>query len=166
MDFSFPYRRVNLSDGSSVDDWKGVIEPKLGGMWVLKIKNPDFSGRQTGHVVIRRLPPGSYVIENFAFGGQIPGIASYDWSSAKPFKIGFTIARGQATYIGSFIRAPSLGTSLQPQLGAAGFFIVSDQSDRDLPIAQNKNPQLPAVSIQVADVDAFGSAALRGREPQ
>ncbi len=166
MDFSFPYHRVSLVDGSSVDDWKGVIEPKLGGMWVLRIKNPDFSGRETGHVIVRRLPPGSYAIDNFAFFGQLPGVASYQWSSGKPFKISFVIAKGQATYIGSFMRAPSLGTSLQPQLGAAGFFVVSNRSDRDLPIARRMIPQLPTTDLQVTDVDAFGSAALRSHEPQ
>ena len=164
MNFSFPYHRIALADGRPANDWKGVIEPKLGGMWVLKIKDPDFTGHETGQVVVRRVPAGRYAIENFAFFGQTPS-ASYNWSSAKPFSMQFTVAPNQATYIGSFIRAPSLGTSLQGQLGAAGYFVVSDQANRDVPIARGKLSSLPQVSTQVTDVDAFGSVALRSSDP-
>lgn len=165
MDFSFPYKRVAQLDGSSVNDWSGVIEPKLGGMWTLKIKKPDFEGRETGHVIIRRLPPGRYAITNFGFSGQIPGVGGIDWSAAKPFEIPFSIKPGQATYIGSFMRSPSFGTSLQPQLGAAGFFVIADRSNRDLPIALRKNSLLPSAIIEVSNVDEIGNIALRSKEP-
>ncbi len=164
MDFGFPYRPVTLLNGVPAKDWKGEIEPRLGGAIYLKVKNPDFEGREAGHVVLRRLPPGDYVIDNFSFGGQLAG-TSYAWSSATPFAIRFTIRPGQATYIGSFMRAVSLGTPLEPVLGAAGFFVIADRSDRDLPIARSRLPGLPDVTVQVTDVDAFGNAALRSREP-
>lgn len=165
MHFDFPYGRVALPDGTAVSDWRGTIEPKLGGAIYLKIKNPDFEGRETGQIVVRRLPPGDYLIDNFAFYGSSPLGAAYDWSSARPFAIRFTITPGKATYIGSFMRAPSLGTSLQPTLGAAGFFVVADRSERDLPLIGAKLPAGCAVVAQVTDVDAFGSAALRSAEP-
>ena len=164
MDFSFPYHRVSEPDGTAVNDWSGLIEPKLGGMWTLRIKNPDFSGRETGHVVIRRLPPGRYTIENFAFGGQTP-TAQYSWSSAKPFVIQFNISSNETTYIGSFMRSPSFGTSLQPQLGAAGFFVISNQKIRDLAIARTKRALPAGENLQVTDVDEFGNLALHSREP-
>jgi hypothetical protein len=165
MDFTFPYRRTSQSDGIKVGEWDGRIEPSLGGMWVLKIKNPDFSGLETGHVIIRRLPPGQYAIEDFHFGGSMPGVATYSWSSAKPFVIPFSITPNQATYIGSYMRSPSFGTPLQPQLGAAGFFVISDQAARDLPIARRKVPQLEVVNSQVTNVDSFGNPALRNQSP-
>jgi hypothetical protein len=165
MHFDFPYGRVALPDGTAVNDWRGLIEPKLGGAIYLKIKNPDFEGRETGQIVVRRLPPGDYLIDNFAFYGSSPTGAAYDWSSAKPFAIRFTIRPGKATYIGSFMRAPSLGTSLQPTLGAAGFFVVADRSARDLPLIGPKLPTGCEVVTQVTDVDAVGSAALRSAEP-
>lgn len=165
MHFDFPYRRTALPDGAPANDWKGKISPTVGGAIYLKIKNPDFEGRESGHVVVRRLPPGDYVIDNFAFYGSSPMGAAYDWSSAKPFAIRFTIRPGQATYIGSFMRAVSLGTPLEPQLGAAGFFVVADRAGRDLPIARTRLPAACEVTAQVTDVDAFGNAALRGREP-
>lgn len=164
LDFDFQFHRVALPDGSPANDWKGKIEPSLGGAIYLKVEDPDFEGRETGHVRVRRLPPGEYVVDNYAFGGQLAG-TSYAWSSAKPFAIRFTIQAGKAVYIGSFMRTVSLGTSLEPQLGASGFFVIADRSARDLPIARSRQPSLPDVTVQVTDVDTFGSAALRSREP-
>jgi hypothetical protein len=165
MNFDFPYRRISAADGSAVTDWKGVIEPTVGGAWVLKIKNPDFLGRESGHVVVRRLPPGRYVIDQFAFAGGGMGMPFFSWSSAKPFRIPFSIRPGQSTYIGSFMRAPSLGTPLQPQLNAAGYFLIADRSDRDLPIARRKNASVDPVTVEVTDVGAFDSIVLRNSEP-
>ena len=164
MHFGFPFRRIALPDGSPANDWKGEIAPSLGGAIYLKVKNPDFEGRETGHVVIRRLPPGDYLIDNFSFGGQLAG-TSFAWSSATPFAIPFTVLPGGATYIGSFMRAPSLGTALEPALGASGFFVIADRAGRDLPIAKARLPALPDVVSQVTNVDRFGNAALRSREP-
>ena len=166
LDFWFPYKYDIPNSSNRASEWIGLISPTLGGMWYLRVMNPDFTGREAGHVVVRRLPPGHYSIENFGFGGQIPGIATYDWSSAVPFKIEFNIAPGRATYIGSFMRTVSLGTSLEAQLGAAGFFVIANRAERDLPIARQKMPQLPEINIAVTDVSIFGSAVLRNSEPE
>jgi hypothetical protein len=165
MRFDFPYRRVARFDGTPVQDWSGTIEPTVGGAWVLKIRNPDFVGRESGHVVVRRLPPGRYLIDQFAFAGGGMGLGTFDWSSAVPFSIRFTIEPGAATYIGSFMRAPSLGTSLERELKAAGYFLIADRSARDLPIARSKMPALAEIKTQVTDVTQFGSIALRRDEP-
>lgn len=165
MHFDFPCRRIAQADGAPVNDWMGTIEPKLGGAIYLKIKNPDFTGRETGQIVVRRLPPGDYLIETFVFYGSSPLGASYDWSAAKPFAIRFTIEPGKATYIGSFMRAPSLGTSLEPKLGAVGFFVVADRSERDLPLIKTRLPMALEILSQVTDVDPIGNALMRSREP-
>jgi len=86
--------------------------------------------------------------------------------SARPFSIPFTIRPGEATYIGNFARAPSLGTSLGPVLGAAGFFVISDKSERDLAIARQRRPGLPPVTVTVTNVSTWGHAMLRVDEPQ
>lgn len=165
MHFDFPYRRVALPDGTPIQDWKGSIEPTLGGAWVLKIKSPDFTGRESGHVVVRRLPPGNYLIDQFAFAGGGMGMGAISWSSAVPFAIRFAIKSGAATYIGSFMRAPSLGTPMEPQLNAAGYFLIADRSTRDFPIARAKVPALAAITTEVTDVTQFGSIVLRRDEP-
>jgi hypothetical protein len=50
-------------------------------------------------------------------------------------------------------------------LGAAGFFVIANRAERDLPIARQKNPQLPEINIEVTDVSSFGSAILRNSVP-
>ena len=164
MHFDFSYRRVATVDGAAVADWKGKIQPRLGGAIYLKVKNPDFTGKETGHVVVTRLPPGNYEVHSFGFAGST-ALGSVHWSPSKPFSLPFTIRPGEATYIGSFMRSPSLGTSLQPKLGAAGFFVVADRSDRDLPIARTRLPAEAALTQQVTDVSQFGSLALRTAQP-
>lgn len=165
MRFDFPYRRVALPDGTPIQDWTGTIAPTVGGAWVLRVKNPDFAGRETGHVVVRRLPPGQYVIDQFAFAGGGIGMGVIDWSSAVPFSIPFSIRPGEATYIGSFMRAPSLGTPLESEVNAAGYFLIADRSARDVPIARAKVPTLTSITAEVTDVTRFGSIVLRRDEP-
>lgn len=165
MRFDFPYRRVALPNGEPVQDWTGTIAPAVGGAWVLKVKNPDFIGRETGHVVVRRLPPGQYLIDQFGFSGGGVGMGVIDWSSAVPFAIRFTIKPGEATYIGSFMRAPSLGTPLEAQVNAAGYFLIADRNERDVPVARAKVPGLAQITIAVTDVTQFGSVVLRRDEP-
>jgi hypothetical protein len=165
MRFDFPYRRVALLDGTPIQDWAGTIEPTVGGAWLLKVKNPDFTGRESGHVVVRRLPPGQYLIDQFAFSGGGFGMGVIDWSSAVPFSIRFTIKPGAATYIGSFMRAPSIGTPLEPRINAAGYFLIADRSERDVAIARSKVPTLVTITTDVTDVTQFGSIVLRRDEP-
>ena len=165
MNFDFSYHRLATPDGQPVDDAKGKMEPRLGGAIYLKIKNPDFTGEESGHVVIRRIPPGHYQVDRFFFAGWNPAGGSVRWSPARPFALPFDIRPGEATYIGSFMRAPSLGTPLQPVLGAAGFFLVADRSQRDLAIATARLTPGTKITSAVTDVSAFGSAALRTSLP-
>lgn len=165
MKFDFSYHRLATGEGQPVDDWDGTIKPTVGGAIYLKIKNPDFVGEESGHVVVRRLPPGSYEVNNYYFSGFLPGVATYRWSPARPFSLPFRVRSGEATYIGSFMRSPSLGTSLQPVLGAAGFFVVADRSERDLPIAAGRLGGSITINKEVTDVSTFESAALRTGQP-
>src|SRR5436190_15999142 len=57
MHFDFSYRRLSTLEGAPTQDWRGKIEPKLGGAIYLKVKDPDFAGEESGHVVVTRLPP-------------------------------------------------------------------------------------------------------------
>lgn len=164
MNFTFRYRRDALPSGERAADQQGVIECRCVGFWSARMPDPDFTGRETGKVVIRRLPAGDYSIFDFGFGGSIAGMSTR-YSSGEPFSIPFRIRPGEVTYIGNFARAPSLGTPLERQLGAAGFFVISDKSERDLAIARRKDASIMDVSEQVTDVSAFGHPALRTVEP-
>lgn len=164
MNFSFSYQRVAAPDGSRTSDRPRLIECRCVGFFRAQMADPDFTGRATGKVIAVRVPAGQYEVFQFGFGGSVAG-TGLAWSSRKPFSLPFTVRPGEATYIGSFARAPSLGTPLQPQLGAAGYFIVSDESERDLKIARDRDPALPPVRTEVTDVTQFDHPALRRAEP-
>lgn len=139
--FFFRYGRTLSPDGHVASDWKGRIFPryKLFARFNT-MENPDFAGEETGQINVRRLPPGHYEVSDFSFAGSIPSVVIYTYSTGIPFSIPFDVRSGEATYIGTFMRLPSLKTSLQPILGAAGFFVIADRSERDLPIAKGKLP--------------------------
>jgi hypothetical protein len=49
-------------------------------------------------------------------------------------------------------------------LGAQGYFVIADKSDRDLAIARQRRPELPAATVAVTDVSAWGHPMLRADE--
>lgn len=155
MSFRFEYRRTATSSGEAVTDNRGAMVCDCVGFFNPRPSNLDYRGREAGRVFVRQLPPGRYEIYDFGFRGTIV-VANIEWSSSTPFAIPFTINPGETTYIGNFARAPSLGTSLEPTLGAVGYFVVSDQSERDLAIARTKEPALPPVRLEVTDVAPLG----------
>jgi hypothetical protein len=161
MRFRFPYSLTQSSDREALGNWKGYIRPRVGGAIYLKIIDPDFEGYETGHVVSRKLPPGRYTISDFEFFGSGPD-GSYEWKPQAPFSINFTIEQGTATYVGSFMR--SLAPPGDPSgIGPAGYFLVADRAERDLPIAMSRLPAGMTVLEQVTDVDQFGSKVLRSK---
>lgn len=163
MNFTFRYRSVGPVLGRS-RPLSGVIECRCIGFFSARMANPDYTGRETGKVVMHHLPPGDYEIHDFGFGGSL-GSTMTSFSSGQPFVTPFTIRPGEATYIGNFARAPSLGTPLEPVLGATGFFVISDQSERDLPIARLRFADFVEPAVSVTDVSVFIHPALRSSEP-
>ncbi len=161
MNFEFGFQRTATSSGEEVNDNRGAMICRCVGFFSPRPSNLDYYGREAGRVFVRSLPPGRYEIYDFGFSGTII-VAGVEWSSATPFSIPFTINPGEATYIGNFARAPSLGTRLEPQLGAVGYFVISDQSERDLAIARARDVALPPVRVDVTDVSNLGHPMLYG----
>lgn len=164
MNFAFRFRRIALPSGAATRDHEGMIGCRCVGIIRARISNPDFTGRQVGKVFLQRLPAGEYEIYDFGFGGSI-GMMTTTYRSATPFALHFRINAGEATYVGNYARAPSMGTALQPQFGVAGYFVISDQSERDIAIARQKDPTLPPVHISVPDIAALGHPAIFARDP-
>jgi len=153
MNFSFFYKKKGDARDADSLDGAGDIVCRCVGLWHPIMSDPDYNtGYESGKVQIQHLPPGDYEIYTLNFGGSLPGLATVEWFPKKGFSIPFTIKAGEATYIGNFARHPSLGTPLASQLGATGYFIVSDKSTRDIGIAKTRDPNLPPVTMSVTDV--------------
>lgn len=165
INFAFRYKRIRNPAGGQVSDWSGTIGCGCVGLLRARAGGADYQGRETGRVHIRRLPPGDYEVFNFGFGGSI-GSTMVTTRSARRFSIPFTIRAGEATYIGNFARAPSLGTPLQRQLGARGFFVISNKAERDLAIARQRRSDLPNATVAFTDVSGWGHTMLRSDEPR
>lgn len=164
MNFSFSYRRIALNSGEAVRDSGGTIGCGCVGIFRARRSDVDYEGRERGKVYILSLPPGEYEIFDFGFGGTI-GTLAIASSSARRFSLRFRIGSGEATYIGNFARAPSMGTPLRARFGAAGYFVISNKSERDIPIARRREPALSEVRIEVPDASATGQPMLFARDP-
>jgi hypothetical protein len=163
MDFLFRYKRVALPNGEAVSDNGGLIRLKRTGLWGPKM-DVDFEGHDSGYVFVRSLPPGHYEIYDFGLSGS-RGMSAVYTSSREKFAIPFDIQAGEATYIGSFARAPSFQGPMHRVAGAMGYFIVSDQSERDLPIARARHAELPAdIRNAVFDVTALNHPIILTKE--
>ena len=164
--FSFSYRPTILTTNTKGVAWAGQIEPRLSGAFKLKVKNPDYTGNETGHVIVRRLPPGKYEVFDFDFATHaLYSGTSYYYSSGVPFSLPFTIRRGEATYVGRFMRWYDGGKSIGSAMRAIGPFIVADRSSTDFSIAKGRFPMGVPFKIEVTDVSKFRSPVLLTKKP-
>jgi hypothetical protein len=108
------------------------------------------------------LPPGQYLIDQFAFAGGGICMVRIDWSSAVPFSVRFTIKPGEASCIGTFMRAPSVQTPSESKFYGA-LFLIANRRMHNVQIANAKVPTLVSITT---DVTRFGSIVLRRDEPR
>ena len=166
MNFTFYYRKVGQGTNPDSTYGAGRIDCACVAFWRAQMSDPDYVGPpETGKVMIHHLPPGDYEVYTFGFSGTLI-VAGVSWSPDKVFSLPFTIKPGQATYIGNFVRGPSLGTKLEPTLGAAGFFMISDKHERDIEIARKHDPNLPPVTVSVTDVSNLGYPMIFASDPR
>lgn len=117
--------------------------------------------KEEGIVDIRRLPPGDYEIFNYqAHINSAP--LQGRWKAKSDFSIPFTIAAGRATYIGEMM-AVEIGSE-KPFLGSrkheGAYFVLTDKSARDVPIARTKEPNVGEVAITVVDPNSLANPAI------
>ena len=166
MNFTFYYRKAGQGTDPTSIFGAGEIDCACVGFWHAQMSDPDYVGPpETGKVFVQHLPPGDYEVYTYGFSGTII-VASVSWSPRKVFSLPFSIKPGQATYIGNFVRGPSLGTKLEPTLGAAGFFMISDKHERDIEIARRRDPGLPPVTVSVTDVSNMGDPMIFASDPR
>jgi len=133
---------------------------------ILESRKPDFSDTaESGVVDIRKLPPGNYEIYNFDVFSN-GGYVQSNFSSKQDFSIAFVIRPGQATYIGEYRAVGLRGRNIFGlPLRAGAFFIVSDKSQRDVPMAKIKNAALGEVHVEVVDPSSVGNPFIRATDP-
>lgn len=120
----------------------------------------DFTGREIGQVQVHRMKPGNYEIYTYLLKNAV-GISEKVWAPDKAFSIPFTIKPGETTYIGDFAGVALLGGYYPVD----GYFVLSDQHERDIPIARRKEPGLMPVAISVADPFALGIPEIKADCP-
>lgn len=122
---------------------------------------PDFVGKdamhETGEVQIVHLRPGNYEI--FKVDLSSSNGFTNAWLTSKEFSIPFVVRTGETTYIGDY---SGVGTPLG--YGRMnGYFVLSDQHDRDIPIAKTKEHDLMPVTVSVPDPAVLGIPVIRSK---
>lgn len=122
----------------------------------------DFAdAEKTGVVRHQRFAPGEYDIFWFYVPRSAP-FANIYLQPIKPFSIPFTIYPNETTYIGNFDAHEITGGHFLGFSVAKGvYFVLSDQRDRDIPIAQKQNAIVGAVRTEVPDPVLLGIPLFR-----
>ena len=103
---------------------------------------------ENGSVHVKALPPGSYRIYRIA---ENDGAFVHSWTLA----LSFTIAANQVTYAGDFDFVAHEGRNiLGKPIADGGYFRLSDENVRDIPVAARKalEPGLADMKVDVAPV--------------
>jgi|GEM_PF-1017788 len=103
----------------------------------------DFKEFDThGGIFLRELPPGDYEFYNFILV-QSSGTYTKSFESKEDFSIPFTVEANKLNYIGQIKLFVLTGRNIFGMiLNNGGYWEVSDQIERDLPIVKDKYPTL------------------------
>ena len=101
----------------------------------------DFEDQDVRGAVFRvPLPPGDYDLVAVWFYWN-NGSVEKRWYSEQPFALPVTVHKGRTTYIGEYRSMGIWGRNFVGlRLPAAGYFIVSDSSVRDLAVLEAREP--------------------------
>ncbi len=120
----------------------------------------DFkSGSEHGGIATLKLKPGRY--EFYSFGVSAPGVG---YTPRVAFSVPITIEAGKVAYLGQYLTLglPKEGLFGGEVLGAP-YFVVSNQQQRDLPLAAKRKPELAGLPVvtQVPDPATLGVPYFR-----
>jgi hypothetical protein len=111
------------------------------------------------------LPPGDYEFYSYRFYYN-NGSVEKTFSPKAEFSIPFKIERGKATYVGSLIAWGVWGRNfLGIPIPAGGYFVVTDQSARDLPLIAAKHPGMDRSSVSVVPLQPTPNSLALRTEP-
>lgn len=107
-----------------------------------------FSEKVNGYVEITKVPPGQYHITNFHLN-YAP--SKWTFRAKSDFSVPFEVKANEVAYLGEFL---ATATMLKNSLLFANidkpYFLVSNQQERDMPIAVAEHPELKDVPVAIA----------------
>ena len=110
------------------------VQPNLWGA------NEIDADKRKGSVLVQPLKPGTYVLKDVQFE---EGVAQRKWRLTAASKSPIEVREGEVTYLGEIM---GTGTLSKPFLGVRAieypYLLVSDQRERDMPLAEAKVPAL------------------------
>lgn len=125
--------------------------------WIVSTEDDLAPFGAHGAVIMKELPAGEWEVNTF----RLETHGRWRWWPVREFSIPFTIRPGRATYIGSYQPVGHMYKNwLGLELVGGASFVVTDQSARDIPIAQAKKPGLGPVDIEVFDVRTLNNPLL------
>lgn len=144
--YSFLFRKVGVEP-------KDPEKPEVGRLDyfqtnIFSRQEPDYQEEsEEGVVLVCSLTPGDYEIYNFDvfYNG---GTYQVNYSSKHPFTIPFSVSTGGVVYLGNY-QANSIGRNLFGMSAGGAVFVVNSRLERDLKIAQKKDPTIPSKVIDL-----------------
>jgi len=114
-------------------------------------------GRSQAGILFARLPPGDYELVDVQFFENRAQFGTTTYKSKEKFSIPFKVTANEVTYLGSFMSQKMMGKTLigLPR-SVGGYFVVSDQFDRDFALLKTKDASVETMSSNkmILDPDA------------
>lgn len=108
----------------------------------------QFSEKVDGYVKITKVPPGQYHITNFHLN-YAP--SKWTFRAKSDFSVPFEVKANEVAYLGEFL---ATATMLKNSFLIANidkpYFLVSNQQERDMPIAVAEHPELKDLPVAMA----------------
>jgi len=116
---------------------------------------PNFSEAETrGIVFFAQLAPAEYEIFRFELSQFRGQLGSTTFRSNIAFSIPFSVAEGRATYLGQFLSVAAYGKNVfGMSVPGGGYFVVSDQMERDVGLLQSQRTDFDFANVHRALID-------------
>jgi len=94
--------------------------------------------KMRGTLFSTRLPIGEYEIHQVSFFINRAQLGTTTFYSKEIFSIPFKVEEGKSTYLGEFVASPFIGSTRLGTAPIGGYFVVSDQMERDKTLLSSK----------------------------
>jgi hypothetical protein len=140
--FGLRYRAVGSKEEGEfryMHDWMHIANTKS-----------DFERDDAeGSVFSAHLPPGNYELFNVRFFENRGSMGTTTFTSKVDFSVPFSVEEGKATYLGEYVGQRLTGRSIiYLPVSAGGYYVVSDQMERDIAILERRGETVPRDGVQ------------------